>query len=120
MSAFSASRSTILPLPSSPHWAPTMTMPGIATQSVRRGSGARSRDELARVQLPAVLAEQRQHRAHLLQARHGALADLPRELLGRLDVRRDDDRALLLVAGVDDGVELLEHPRRRVLGADVV
>ena len=29
MSAFSARRSTTLPLPSSPHWAPTMTIPGM-------------------------------------------------------------------------------------------
>ena len=36
------------------------------------------------------------------------------------DVRRDDHRALLLVAGVDDRVELLEHPRARLLGAEVV
>src|SRR5919201_5768285 len=101
MSARSASRSTILPLPSSPHWAPTITMPGIATQCVRRRTCTRSRDEPARV-----LAEERQHRAHLLQARHGALADLLGQLLRRLDVRRDQDRALLLVAGVDDRVEL--------------
>src|ERR1700732_1766853 len=31
-SACSASRSVILPLPSSPHWAPTITIPGMPTQ----------------------------------------------------------------------------------------
>src|SRR6201991_372867 len=35
-SACSASRSVIFPLPSSPHWAPTITMPGIRQGSVRR------------------------------------------------------------------------------------
>src|ERR1700691_4048906 len=30
--ARSASRSVIFPFPSSPHWAPTMTIPGIATE----------------------------------------------------------------------------------------
>src|SRR4051794_5410516 len=34
-SACSASRSVILPLPSSPHWAPTITMPDIAGVSLR-------------------------------------------------------------------------------------
>src|SRR5919201_3106874 len=120
MSARSASRSTILPLPSSPHWAPTMTMPGIATQCVRRRTCARSRDELPIVQPAGVVAEERQHRAHLLEARHRPRADLGGELPRVFDVRRDDDRALVLVARVDDRVELLEHPRRRVLGADVV
>src|SRR5918999_2063953 len=38
-SARSASRSTIFPFPSSPHWAPTMTTPGIDASSV--GEGAR-------------------------------------------------------------------------------
>ena len=37
----SASRSVILPLPSSPHWAPTMTIPGMAVQF--RGAAGLSR-----------------------------------------------------------------------------
>src|SRR5689334_2494375 len=125
MSAFSASRSTILPLPSSPHWAPTMTMPGIEKECVRRRRRTRSRDAapcdvLAVVELARVGAEDRQHRAHLLQARDRASADLVGEPVGVLDVRGDHDRALVLVAGVDDRVELLEHPRRGVLGAHIV
>src|SRR5437870_233954 len=36
-SARSASRSMTLPLPSSPHWAPTITVPGIAVRSVGGG-----------------------------------------------------------------------------------
>ena len=67
-----------------------------------------------------VVAQHRQLVAHLGQARDGALGDLLAERLAVEDVRRDHDRALLLVAGVDDRVELLEHPRRRLLGADVV
>src|SRR5690242_15411653 len=104
MSAFSASRSTILPLPSSPHWAPTMTMPGIEKECVRRRRRTRSRDAapcdvLAVVELARVGAEDRQHRAHLLQARDRAGPDLVGEPVGVLDVRGDDDRALVLVAG---------------------
>src|SRR3954447_15300797 len=106
MSARSASRSTTLPFPSSPHWAPTMTMPG-----TRRSL---SGDESARV-----LAVQRDERAHLLEARHRALADLLDELVA-FQVRRDDHRALVLVARVDDRIELLEHPVARALGPDVV
>src|SRR3954471_12891007 len=121
MSARSASRSTILPLPSSPHWTPTMTMPGMregvwqARRPGRQATCLRASGDL----LARVLAEERHDRAHLLQARDRALVDLARELVA-LEVRRDDDRALLLVARVDDGVELLEHPLRGLLGADVV
>ncbi len=43
--ARSASRSVILPLPSSPHWAPTMTTPGIGriltVVAARAGAGLR-------------------------------------------------------------------------------
>src|SRR5665647_1582701 len=41
-SAFSASRSVILPLPSSPHWAPTTTVPGTlpSVQDASRGDDA--------------------------------------------------------------------------------
>src|SRR5919112_403437 len=107
MSARSASRSTTLPLPSSPHWAPTITIPGMSVLSV-------SGDEAARV-----FAEQRHERAHLLEPGHRPLADLLDELVA-LEVRRDEDGALVLVARVDDRVELLQHPRARPLGADVV
>src|SRR4051812_38006262 len=103
-SACSASRSTTLPLPSSPHWAPTITMPGIA------GSLGRSRTRPPaglRGLAARVGAPQRQHLAHLLEARDGPLGDLLGERVA-LEVRRDDDGALLLVAGVDDRVELLE------------
>ena len=37
-----------------------------------------------------------------------------------IEVRRDHDRALLLVALVDERVELLEHPVGLLLGAEVV
>ena len=77
-------------------------------------------------------AEHRQRiAADLVEPRDGAVADL-RAQLGRMR-RRPPRRPLLarrgsssaaapavLVARVDDRVELLEHPRRRLLGADVV
>ena len=106
MSARSASRSTTLPFPSSPHWAPTMTMPGMCRKCLRRRSAARPRRRAGQ-------------RAHLLEPRDGALLDLLDEGVP-LEVRRDDHRALVLVARVDDRVELLEHPVARALGADVV
>src|SRR4051794_23220398 len=106
-SARSASRSTILPLPSSPHWAPTITNPGIG-KSVYGGE-----------RLAPVVPEQRQLVAHLGEPRHGALADLLHQLLA-LEVGRDHHRALLLVAAVDDRVQLLDHPRAGPLGAQVV
>src|SRR5665648_1290531 len=51
-SAFSASRSVILPLPSSPHWAPTTTVPGTlpSVQDASRGddAGRRGLDQASR------------------------------------------------------------------------
>src|SRR4051794_8491048 len=129
-SARSARRSMTLPLPSSPHCAPTMTVPGIAVLSVgarglRHVPAQRARLGLAvevlgldAERLPAhVAAEHRQDRAHLLEARDGAHPDLLGELLGLGEVRRHDDRLLGLVAGVDDRVELLEDPVAGLLGA---
>src|SRR3954462_8065454 len=88
-SACSASRSVIFPLPSSPHWAPTMTMPG-----TRRSLGRAAPDALS---LPG--ADDGDARAPLLEPRHGALGDLLDERLA-VEVRRDDHRALGLVARV--------------------
>src|SRR3954454_20498882 len=128
-SARSASRSMTLPLPSSPHWAPTITVPGMSWGSVGGWAlgpvpGDRRRDRIGFLDDPEGLAAQvgardGQHLAHLLQAGHGALVDLLGELVA-LQVGGDDHRALLLVAGVDHRVELLEHPRAGLLGADVV
>src|SRR3954469_8560887 len=71
-SACSASRSTTLPFPSSPHWAPTMTSPGMARASVGAWSSA-----LGALRHPQVLAPHRQRLlADLAQAGHGARADL--------------------------------------------
>src|SRR5919112_1436869 len=94
-SACSASRSVIFPLPSSPHWAPTMTMPGTG--------GSLGRVLEVR---PLVVAVEGQELAHLLQAGNRAVADLLDQLVV-LEVGGDGHRALRLVAGVDDGVELL-------------
>src|SRR5215218_3877502 len=139
-SALSASRSVILPLPSSPHWAPMMTMPAISACSLRgparalrarlavlglrRGAAGELRARLVVDHAPLILPEHRLGiAADLVQAAHGALADLVAQRLvplERHEVRGQEDRAALLVARVDDRVELLEHPGRRLLGADVV
>src|SRR5438067_3942949 len=133
-SARSASRSVILPFPSSPHWAPTITSPGIGRLSVGVSSGvehanrgpprlppnirpAPSRQPQIH---PPVLSEQRQLVAHLSQPRHRALADLLAEGFAVQDVGGDHHRTLVLVAGVDHRVELLQNPIRRPLCADVI
>src|SRR3982750_2702038 len=90
-SACSASRSTTLPLPSSPHWAPTITMPGIGCEC--RGLLGPAGVPRRLVRRAGVVAEQRDELAHLLQARDGALADLIHEILALLDVRREDHGA---------------------------
>src|SRR5688572_11719746 len=113
-SACSARRSTTLPFPSSPHWAPTTTMPGMPLRECTRCLRRRA------VLAPVVVAEERQGvAADLDDPRHGPGPDLLGELLG-IEVRGDDERALVLVPRVDDRVELLEHPLARVLGAEVV
>src|SRR5919202_3033971 len=115
-SARSASRSVILPFPSSPHWAPTTTSPGMALAVERRGGALRPVDER-----PAeVGAHDRNGGAHLAQPRDGPRPDLLAQLVAVGEVGRDDDRALLLPALVDDRVELLQHPFRAFLGAEVV
>ena len=58
--------------------------------------------------------------AHLVQPRDRALADLLAQLVVGARFVVSSDRAAVLVARVDDRVELLEHPRRALLGADVV
>src|SRR3954453_7625000 len=108
-SACSASRSVIFPLPSSPHWAPTMTIPGTG-----RSLGRAAPDDL-----PVIGTDDRDDLAHLLEPRHRPLGDLLDELLA-VEVRRDHHRLLRLVARVDDRVELLEHPGRGLLRAEVV
>src|SRR3954452_24334915 len=71
-SACSASRSTTLPFPSSPHWAPTMTSPGMASASVGAWPTA-----LGALRHAQVLAPHRQRLlADLAQAGHGPRADL--------------------------------------------
>src|SRR5918992_1280097 len=102
-SACSAKRSVILPLPSSPHWAPTITIPAIAVvQSSWRFSwpaGPRSAVEGALVVAP----HGQRLAAHLVQPRDGAGADLRLERVVR-EVRGQQHRLPVLVAGVDDAV----------------
>src|SRR3954447_26290033 len=118
--ARSASRSVIFPLPSSPHWAPTITVAGIGS-SLRGEPGPTADAALGHVAVLApVVAVDRDLAAHLVQARDGALGDLLAQLLGVDQVRGDDQRPLVLVAGVDDRVQLLEHPFARPLGAEIV
>src|SRR5215218_7569688 len=98
MSDRSASRSVTFPFPSSPHWAPTITSPGMSGDygrwaSVERAEdaaggvtvGARGRRALAEAAagplLPAaVIPEDRDQLAHLDEPRDDALADLLLEL----------------------------------------
>src|SRR5829696_7491778 len=114
-SACSASRSTTLPLPSSPHWAPTITMPGIGRECRGRLGPAGVTRRLVR--RPGVVAEERDEIAHLLQAGDRALADLVDEVLALLDVRRDDHRALVREQRFDERLALLEDPRAALLRA---
>ena len=58
--------------------------------------------------------------AHFGQPRDGALTDLIAEGVPVEDVRRDHHRTLVLVARVDDRVELLEDPVGGPLGSDIV
>src|SRR3954468_14785574 len=92
-SACSASRSVIFPLPSSPHWAPTMTIPG----TIGSLGGAPP-------DLPVIGPADRDHLAHLLEPRDGPHRDLLGQRLAVQDVRRDGHRAFALVARVDDRV----------------
>src|SRR6476660_3126822 len=111
-SARSASRSVTLPLPSSPHWAPTITSPGIAGALCRTG-------RLCDLAVAPVAAEKRHLVADLAQPGDRSAADLVLQLLmGK--VGRDQHRALRLVALVDQRVELLEHPVAALLGAEIV
>ena len=94
------------------------------TRFASPAGAASGRPELAGPQAkreldPAVAAVQRQLQAHLGQPGDGALGDLRAQLVV-VEVRRDHHRSAVLVAGVDDGVQLLEHPVGRALGADVV
>src|ERR1700712_3597431 len=117
--ARSASRSVILPLPSSPHWAPTMTTPGTGRILTCAGGGCGAPGASGREAV--VFAVHRDHAAvaHLDQSRDRAPADLL-DQLRFVEVGGDQDRAFGLVALVDQGVELLEHPVGPFLGAEVI
>src|SRR3954471_8946037 len=69
-SACSARRSMTLPLPSSPHWAPTITVPGISSESVGGAEGLR---RALQAQEPRVLALERE--GHVTQAAVAVLGD---------------------------------------------
>src|ERR1700690_3675047 len=96
-SARSASRSVTFPLPSSPHWAPTITMPGTVEEFSRaapppraRSCGVSGRGGVVRIpsacagraagdlvgDATRVAAEERQELAHPLEPRHDPLAEL--------------------------------------------
>src|SRR5271163_2100242 len=78
----SASRSVILPLPSSPHWAPTTTIPGIAAQCMSRSGSDRGHADVGAEVLTVIGTEQgKRITAHLDEARHGAGPDLLGEVL---------------------------------------
>src|SRR5215203_3694649 len=106
-SACSASRSTTLPFPSSPHWAPTITRPAMTKASVGR------RDPAALRALgchPPVGAPHRQGVvADLAQARHGAPPDLAPQTDDRVEVRQLRDNPL---EPVDDAGQVVLPPAR--------
>ena len=130
----SASRSVILPLPSSPHWAPTITIPGMSWSSLGDGPGPSAAgprgsptpSRAARVSA-ASCAERVRARRRALRRSSSPNSGRPSpqistsretvrapscsiELVGHQVASSTIDRALVLVAGVDDRVELLEHP----------
>ena len=97
-------------------WHTTRAVYGGAPARHAPGPSARPGAKLA----PLVLAVQRdQVAADLHQTRDRARAEPLRELVGH-QVGRRHDRPLGLVAGVDDRVQLLEHPVGAVLRAEVV
>ena len=69
---------------------------------------------------PAVLAEQRQRVRRRSRPAARPSGRPPARQLRLLEVGREDDRALVVVAAVDDRVELLEHPVGAALGAEIV
>src|ERR1700710_1964666 len=86
--ARSASRSVILPLPSSPHWAPTMTTPGTVWILTCAGGG--------RVAVVFPVHQDHAAGAHLDQSRVRAPADLV-DHLRFVEVGCDQDRAFGLL-----------------------
>src|SRR3981081_3700875 len=97
-SASSSRRSVIFPLPSSPHWAPTMTIDGIARLSLGSDFEVGGR--------PTPIAPH-DRALHATPGGPGARAraDLGAQLIGVQQVGRDHHRLLLLPALVDDRVE---------------
>src|SRR5918911_108891 len=97
-SAFSAIRSVTFPLPSSPHWAPTTTRPGM--RLLQLGGAARGGRIQPRAGLRALAAASQivshdwNGDAHLTQPGHDARSDLLLELLLGC-VRGDHERALI-------------------------
>src|SRR6202035_4196111 len=103
-SACSASRSVIFPFPSSPHWAPTMTIPGMNAFSVGGAEAVDGVGAPARPPVPGASA----HVEHDL-ARSPPLVEPRQGLRGlREGVAKADDR--VYVTGVD---ELAHRPADR-------
>src|SRR2546430_5572449 len=104
-SARSASRSVIFPLPSSPHWAPTTTIPGMTdpvyvgrgrrSAARRFGSGVRSPGARLRRELVRVVRERLAslfgHEHQVLEA-HAADLPIPQSGLDREHVAGDQRR----------------------------
>src|SRR5215216_6552256 len=85
-SACSASRSTTFPLPSSPHWAPTIARPGMAGSSVE-GLGGPLR--ALRGHAEVVTHDRQRVVADLDQPRDGSRSDLATQPQDRVVVARD-------------------------------
>src|SRR4051794_8780872 len=114
--ARSARRSTTFPLPSSPHWAPTMTTPGMPRGILTVAPGGRSPvlGDPGHRWLAAILAAQLDLFADFRQPRNGSASDLLFEL-HMPEVGGYQHGPLTLVALIDQRVELLEHPVRPFL-----
>src|SRR3954447_11891630 len=116
MSARSASRSTTLPFPSSPHWAPTMTSPGMARASAGAWPSA-----LGALRHAQVLAPHRQRLlADLAQAGHGARADLAAQPRDGVEVGHAVDAGQLSrhpLEALDDAAQGLVVVARSVTAA---
>ena len=119
-SARSASRSVILPLPSSPHWAPTMTTPGMAGELVSRAARGGLRLSAWRADRGGRRRRGAGGRRRSRPGGRPCAAPICSSSSLCVGVAGDQHRALRLVALVDQRVELLEHPVGALLGAEVV
>jgi len=99
------------------------------TSSEGAGAGASGSRRLSRLSAIVATGDHDRVAADLHQPRERALTDVFLQIAGfgrewpvdvGVDVGREHDRALPLVAGVDDQIELLEHPLGRSHHAQIL